>query len=425
MALAYDITRLALRLFNVTPNGIDRVDFALAAHFLGAGGSDRHGVLAAGFRPQLLPADAARGALEAIALHWGEAENVEDDPGYIQTVECLSGRKPPQYVPRISQGRSGRLAAAMKWLSHYGMPIGRSPKRHLECGARYLNVSQFPLWFSGYFEWLEERSDVKAIFLIHDLLPIEMPGYFRSGEFQRHRHRLANVARFGAAILVTSEVVRADVASYMCRLGRGDIPIMKAAIPCAPLFSNPRFHEPKLAGIAYFVCCGTLEPRKNHITLLKVWNELFRSLGEATPKLVLVGVRGWKYGPVLDLLERNPMLRGLVIEVAGLTSAALKRLLDSACALLMPSLAEGYGLPVHEALGAGVPVIASDIPVFREIASDRLLLLDPLDEQAWFSAIRQLAARGCEREVSQSANSDNAADWAAYFKKIDEFVAAI
>ena len=109
------------------------------------------------------------------------------------------------------------------------------------------------------------------------------------------------------------------------------------------------------------VICSTIEPRKNHLLLLEVWRELVRRDGPGTPKLVLVGGRGWKFEAVAALLDRSPALRGHVVEASGLTTPSLKRLLDGARALLMPSFAEGYGLPVVEAQIAGVPVIASDI----------------------------------------------------------------
>jgi glycosyltransferase involved in cell wall biosynthesis len=107
--------------------------------------------------------------------------------------------------------------------------------------------------------------------------------------------------------------------------------------------------------------CGTLEPRKNHLTILNVWRELLARLGQAAPRLILVGERGWENENILDLLERCRPLRGHVLEVAGLTTPAFKRLLKGARALLMPSFAEGYGLPVAEALAVGTPVLASDM----------------------------------------------------------------
>jgi glycosyltransferase involved in cell wall biosynthesis len=429
MALAYDITRLALRLFNVTPNGIDRIDFALAEHFLKSAGADRCGALAFGLWPRLIASDAARAVIEAIGQHWGETEDPEQDPVYLGIIARLTGHTRNETLAaktglRSPRGPARPMGDLLRRLARYGAPIGRSPKKDLPLAARYINVSQFPLWMPAYFKWLESRRDVKAVFFIHDLLPIEMPGYFRDGELERHRRRLANVARFGAAAMVTSEVVREGVADCMRGLGRADMPVFAAAIPCAPIFSSVRIRDPQLSGIPYFVCCSTIEPRKNHLMLLNVWRKLAGSDGKAAPKLVIVGVRGWKYDAVVDLLERSPQLRGLVVEVNGLSSPALKRLLDEARALLMPSFAEGYGLPVREALAAGVPVLASDIPAFREIKDEKLELLNPIDGEAWLAAIRRAATRQrCDDGLV--CPSGKAASWAAYFAEIGEFLAKI
>ena len=137
--------------------------------------------------------------------------------------------------------------------------------------------------------------------------------------------------------------------------------------------------------------CSTLEPRKNHLLILAVWRALVARLGPEAPKLLLVGTRGWHYDPIIDLVERSPALRSHVMEVSGLSTPGIKRLLDNARALLMPTFGEGYGLPVHEALAAGTPVIASDIPVFRWLTSPILTRLSPLDGEAWLETIADLS----------------------------------
>lgn len=426
MELAYDITRLVTRLLNLTPNGIDRIDFALAEHFLEAE-TGRFGILATGLWPRLFPGKVAREAIAAIGAHWGEDKDPESDPGYLEVVARLAGgsarKTSAARTLRIASGRPARFATAVDFFARNGISLGRPPKRDLPIGARYLNVSQFPLWVPAYFEWLESRRDVKAVFFIHDLLPIEMPEYFRAGELERHRRRLSTLARFGAGAIVASEVVKQNLAEYLENLGRRDMPIAAVPIPCSSIFYALPVVEPKLEEVPYFVCCSTIEPRKNHMMLLNIWRELVRNGGPRQPKLVLVGVRGWKYGAIVDLLERSAALSGSVIEVSGLTSPALKRLLDNARALLMPTFGEGYGLPVREALAAGVPVIASDIPAFREIKDERLKLLSPIDGQAWLSAIRSLNDEGRRRFLPAPPSNDP--HWINYFARLDAFVTSL
>ncbi|GAC1551217.1 MAG: glycosyltransferase family 1 protein [Beijerinckiaceae bacterium] len=420
--VAYDITRLVTRVLNVTPNGIDRIDFALARHFLDQ--ASHTGVLATALGPRVFGNEAARAAVEGIGIHGGEAKVPDIDTAYFRVKAQLLGTAVPagaSAAPRIRQGRSGRAAGMIAWLRAHGAPVGQSPRKALPQGARYINVSQFPLWIAAYFQWLEDRRDVKAVFFIHDILPIEMPEYFREAEYERHRRRLANLARFGAGALVTTEVVRQGLDAYLRTLGRADFPICVAPIPVAPIFSTPSDPDPDLRDTPYFVVCSTIEPRKNHLMLLHVWRELVRRDGPSAPKLVIVGNRGWKFEAVAAMLDRCHAIRGHVVEASGLATPALKRLLDGARALLMPSFAEGYGLPVVEALTAGVPVIASDIPVFREIGGERVRLISPLDGEAWLEAIR---AKG--ESAGTATRSETAAQsWDGYFARIDEFVNAL
>ena len=428
-AITYDVTRLFTRILNETPNGIDRLDSGFATHFLGEGVSDRSATIWGPFGPRLLPVAAARDGLDRLLRHWGEGRGEDADPVYAAVVARLAGRDPGPNTaaPRIRQRRTGRWRAIAGWLRRNGLPFAQTPPRHLPAGARYLNVSQFPLWVPACFSWLEQRPDVKAVFFIHDLLPIEMPEYFRNAEEQRHRSRMATLARFGGGAIVTTTTVRDALAAHLDGLGRRDLPILVAPTPMSPVFMGAREPDPGLAGADYFVVCSTIEPRKNHHLLLTVWRELVGRLGPAAPHLVVVGTRGWKFGPVADLMERSPALRTHVIEVAGLSTPGLRRLLDGARALLMPTFGEGYGLPVHEALAAGVPAIVSDIPAFREIESPLLTRLSLIDGEAWLGAIRAatVAPRAPAAPRASTAGSLPAASWAAYFAEVEDFLARV
>ena len=89
--------------------------------------------------------------------------------------------------------------------------------------------------------------------------------------------------------------------------------------------------------------------------------------GVATPHLVVVGTRGWENENVVDMLERTRGLRPFVHERNRVSDREMAQLFAGARALLMPSFAEGFGLPVVEALAHALPVLCSDIPVFREV----------------------------------------------------------
>jgi glycosyltransferase involved in cell wall biosynthesis len=144
-----------------------------------------------------------------------------------------------------------------------------------------------------------------------------------------------------------------------------------------------------------FVCIGTIEPRKNHLLLLHLWRQMAETLApERVPRLTIIGRRGWENEQVLDMLDRCPALKGHVEELNGCSDARMSGLLRGARALLLPSFAEGYGMPVAEALAMGTPVICSDLAALREVGGDVPDYLDPLDGPGWRATILDYAAGG-------------------------------
>ena len=427
--VAYDISRLSTRVLKRTPNGIDRVEFALARHFLDAARGCPLGVMMTLLGPRVRAAASARAALDRLSAHWGEDDDLERDESYRRIVASIAAPAGPRQAAarHVARRRGGLAAGVAGWLSRYGFAAGGSPVRALPKGARYLNDGQFPLWEPRYFRWLRARPDVRAAFFIHDLLPIEAPEYFPRGERERHLARMTTLAAFGAGAIVATRVVEAALRRRLAALGRSDMPILVAPTPVAAVFSQRRPVDRELAGQRYFVACGTIEPRKNHLLLLNVWRELVRRDGAAAPKLLLIGERGRENENVVDLLERCRGVASHVIEVSGLSTPGLNALLQGACALLAPSFAEGCGLPVVEALAAGVPVIASDIPSFREIGGERLVALNPIDGEKWLETIRRFAGspRPARPPAPTGAQILPNAAWEGYFAEIEGFLESL
>jgi glycosyltransferase involved in cell wall biosynthesis len=422
-SLVYDITRLMSRVMSRTPNGIDRVDFALADYFLNPDCKDRSGLVTTPLGPRILSPAASRDALDSIHRHWGEDESPEDAEHFQQVAAVLTGA--PEKMTRMSKGRGSRLSVAARWIGRHGVPLGRAPGDFLADGGAYINVSQYPLWIDRHFNWLGDRPDVRGVFFIHDLLPLEMPEYFRARELSRYAQRLRTLARYGHAAIVSTEMTRDSLGRRLAALGRAGMPILVAPLPSAPIFAKPEPCDPALSKHPYFVLCGTIEPRKNHLLILQVWRDLVAQLGGAAPKLVVIGERGWENENVVDLLERCPGLQLHVIEISGLSTPSVKRLLLGARALLMPSFAEGYGLPVVEALAAGVPVIASDIAVFREIGGGRIATLDPTDGPGWRETIRAFAVEDSPKRHAALLRlaGYEPPEWSHFFAAVERFIA--
>ena len=131
----------------------------------------------------------------------------------------------------------------------------------------------------------------------------------------------------------------------------------------------------------YLLAVGTLEPRKNLGALVSAY-ALLSLRGESIPPLVIVGGHGW--GPKLDLAGLGP---DRVMLTGHLPREDLRSVVAGAALLVFPSLDEGFGLPPLEALACGVPVLASDIPVTREVLGDQAHFADTTDAEAFSSAL--------------------------------------
>jgi glycosyltransferase involved in cell wall biosynthesis len=389
LSIVYDLSRLVTRVLNATPNGIDRIDLLLARHFL-SHPRFKSFALGLGFTaPRLLSKKAAHGAVERAAAAWREdLRPATGSPAYEAVVARLCGHAPESGAAgsRIVVARPGRSLHIAHAILRHLPPQGRSPTRTAPHGAVYFNATHFPLEWKRHVAWLDRRQDIRPVFWIHDLLPVERPDWFWGREPLLHAQRLDLLARRGAAAVVASAAVGGGLRDHMERRGRKDLPIFQLSPPVAAIFATPRRVETRLANIPFYIMCGTIEPRKNHLLLLRVWRYLVKKLGPDAPRLVIIGKRGWKNAEIIAALD-DETLRDHVIEVAGLPTPDYKRLLDHCRALLAPSFAEGFGLPVAEAIAAGAAVIASDIAPFREQAGGNIVYLDPQSDEAWRKAI--------------------------------------
>jgi glycosyltransferase involved in cell wall biosynthesis len=374
--ILFDVTRLLQRANRASPTGIDRVVMAYA-RWLGS-------------RPDLeaVPVAAVAGRLALVdqdifRRQLANAEAPAPRPATEQWRRLLTNLDPAG-GPFVGLRPTGRQKAdpGMDWglLGRFYLRGRLTPAPQ---GEVYLNVSHSGLEQADLLPGLAARG-VAPVVMLHDLIPITHPEFCGPGAHERHERRVQSALRNAALILTNSQATSEDLARYAEGLGgRG------AVIQTAPLGVEGAFLSPPAVGKAlrpYFVCVGTIEARKNLAFLLTLWRRLVERMGEGAPHLVLVGRRGWENEAVIDHLERSPAVRSRVHEITDLTDAQVAGLIAGARALLGPSLAEGFDLPVMEALTLGAPVIASDIPVHRELARGATLI-DPLDGLGWLSAI--------------------------------------
>jgi len=305
-----------------------------------------------------------------------------------------------------------------RWLvgKHWAVTWGPPPK-----GAVLLNVVHSGLDQADYGRRVRHYG-LRPLYFLHDLIPVRFPEYGRPGEAERHRRRLKTMQETGLGLIVNSAVTGRELDAYAASLGVAFPPWMAAHL-APPDFPLPAGERPLAA--PYFVVLGTIEPRKNHLLLLHLWRQLVSTLGPTAPRLVVIGRRGWECEQVVDMLERCEALQGVVMEMDDCDDAALATWLRHAQALLFPSFAEGYGIPLVEALSLGTPVIASDLPVFRELAGDIPDYLDPLDGVGWRQAVLAYTAAASPQRAAQLARLADwrAPTWEAHFARVEDFMA--
>ena len=281
-----------------------------------------------------------------------------------------------------------RSAAAAIRRARLAAPFGRGALTELlrrPTPKAFLLVSHRMLDRPGPIEALR-RQGCRFVPLIHDLIPVLHPEFARQGHAEKHRRRIAATARLADAILVNSAATAADLDPFLSDR------VPPPPITVAPLgIAAPEVEAPPVALRPYFVVLGTIEPRKNHLLLLHLWRQMAAALGPAAPRLVVIGRRGWENENIIDMLERCVAIDGIVRETGPLPDREVASLLRGSRALLFPSFAEGFGLPLAEALALGVPVIASDLPALREVGGAVPDYLDPLDGAAWRNAVADYA----------------------------------
>ena len=374
-AILLDVSRLVSRIGTGPLTGIDRVEAAWLSHLAGRD----HLLLCRVSRGQLLLPPEAGPAI----LRWIEGD-----------MAGLPAR--PGWRERLAR-RSGPVACAMTALRRMaiasagrsGRGLAEAARRHLPEGAAYLNVGHANL----DRRLLASLKGFRRVVMIHDTIPLDHPEYTREGQSERFRTRFMTAMSLADQVVAISDATAAQIELWRGRLGvTHRAPIVTAHIGTVLTPADPGAIPTDFdLSRPFFLSLGTIEPRKNHALLLDAWEALARRLPEAgMPRLFILGRRGWNNEQVFARLDRLPE-DSPVIERAGLPDAAVAALMERAHGLLMPSHAEGYGLPLTEAAGRGVPVLCTPLPAAREILGDYATYLQPEAVEDWATHIAALA----------------------------------
>jgi glycosyltransferase involved in cell wall biosynthesis len=285
--------------------------------------------------------------------------------------------------------------------------LGRLPSNVVTSPAIRSELEGLDLFHAPGFA-MPPPGALRYVFTLYDLTVLSHPFCHTLENRVRTLAAISHALARGATILAISEATKEETIRL---LG-----MPTESVEVVPPILNPIF---KMAGEhpaetraaerfgvrePYVLAVASLEPRKNFGRLLDAWS----SLGEKTGahQLVVVAAEGWRQGRVRRRLERMTG-DGSVVKIGHVPDEVLAGLYRRANAFVFPSLAEGFGLPVVEAMTCGAPVVTSGVSSLPEVCGEAALLVDPEDSDEIASAIanllrdrslrRRLRDRGLER----------------------------
>ena len=262
--------------------------------------------------------------------------------------------------------------------------------------------------FHGVNYVLPPLEHAKGVLTIHDLAFLRHPELCSpriAGYFAQNIRRFAQQAD---AIIACSEATRRDISELLAISAERVITIYEGADhrfqPMDRAEATERVRKTWNITGPYFVFVGAIEPRKNLTTLV----EAFARVSQELPHhLVLAGGVGWRAEPVFDAIERHGM-NARVQRIGYVAHDDLPALYAAAEAMVFPSLYEGFGLPVIEAMACGCPVITADNSSLPEVAGEAGLLVQATDIEALANAMRRLATDAALRDFMRMAGLQQA-----------------
>lgn len=418
-AIIYDAARLFIATALPTPRGIDRADLDYARALTETWPGEVFALLPTPWGLRIHDRTAFIRALDYLDGRWRETLDADHDPGLAHTLRRLAGGRDvrttsrPNALVRLARSIAGMAGV----LRVTGLRFGRNARRAIPDGAIYLNIGHLSYVAPAIGPLLRQRPDLRPVYLLHDVIPIEFPEMVLPVAAWLAKFIMAQMQRHAVGLIFNTDAAKHPALAVLGRTRT----LVTLTVPCplAPVFLIREPENPALRALDYFVICGAIEPRKNHAVLVRAWEILVERHGARAPKLLIIGgvaPSGHKIMRDLGALQASG---DHIILASGLSSPAVRRLVAHARAMLMPSFAEGFGLPVIEALSQGTPVLANDTAVMREAAGRHATYLDANDAQAWADAIdRLIAAGGAPAQIAGFA----AITRADYFSAVQRFL---
>ncbi len=238
----------------------------------------------------------------------------------------------------------------------------------------------------------KRRHGIRFSMLIYDLIPIENEAFVEQRHVVQFRNWLREAMPVADVVLTISRHSRDALVALAAAAGRPMPPVEVVELGSG-LSDRPAAESRDMPGIPqpYVLFVSTIEIRKNHRLLVRVWRRLMERHGaSAVPVLVFAGQIGWLVDDLLAELAASGYLGGKIVHLPGLSDAELRQAYRDCLFTVFPSLCEGWGLPVAESLAQGKFCVASNRTSIPEVGGNLIDYLDPTDDDDALAKIERV-----------------------------------
>lgn len=340
----YDLTRLVSRCKNTTPTGIDRVDINyilwLLENFEDIIFINQHEC-----KFKIIDSSKAISILKTAIENWGYKFDLRN---------------------KVYQNKYDSI---LEYINNNYQVI-------------YFNVSHL-MTATDEFVKFSTYSNFKSIFFIHDLIPVTHPHFVRENDYLSFTKKIYVIFSCVSQLIVNSYFTKNSINDFCIKNNISVPPIEVLFIGCEKKFEL----QINKSRLNFFLYVSTLEPRKNHLLLIYIWEMLFQKYRNATPKLLLIGNKGWNIDWLVYYLKANPIAKKFIIHMENISDMQMRKYIYECLATLNPSNVEGWGMPAVESLSANAITICSDIPAYREATKGMATYIHPSDTISWYNTI--------------------------------------
>jgi len=255
------------------------------------------------------------------------------------------------------------------------------------------------------------RTGGRVYAIVYDLLPVLMPDVFPDGLPEAHERWLSALAK-NDGVLCISRAVAEEMVGWLDVFGAKRLrPFnvgwfhlgadMVGSVPTTGLPPDGSQVLAALSSCPTFLMVGTIEPRKGQKQTLAAFESLWNQGKDLN--LVIVGKQGWMVESLIDAIRNHPERGRRLFWLESISDEYLEKIYSTATCLIYASVGEGFGLPLVEAAQHGLPIIARDIPVFREVVGKHAFYFSGLTPGVLADAVREWIALNSAGNAPQSS----------------------